>query len=54
MNFIFHSEYSMLEYKKQVNLNLNLNNKDNLSEISKQIVDILVNLISKEFDDYHS
>ena len=29
----------------------NLNNKDNLSEISKQIVDILVNLISKEFDD---
>ena len=31
---------------------LNLNNKDNLSEISKQIVDILVNLISKEFDDY--
>ena len=31
---------------------LTINNKDNLSLMSKQIVDILINLISKEFDDY--
>lgn len=31
---------------------VNIKNKENSSEMSKQIVDILVNLISKEFDDY--
>ena len=31
---------------------VNIKNKENSSEMSKQIVEILVNLITKEFDDY--
>ena len=44
MNFIFHSEYSMLEYKKQVNLNFFLEN----CSISKKLC-IFRNVLRTEF-----
>ena len=44
MNFIFHSEYSMLEYKKQVNLNFFSEN----CSISKKLC-IFRNVLRTEF-----